>query len=104
MFELLAPALDDFILRSVGPQLKEDTSWTVLVGLNDEKKGAKGREYDARDPQVQLRMLTENIPHKLKAGWYPFSDEIGHTGQSYARELREVRNDWAHNKSFSDDD
>src|SRR3954451_22729530 len=104
MFELLAPAFDDFIARAVGPQLRPGTSWTVLVKLKDEKKGIEGKEYERLDPQVQLRMLTENIPHTLKAGWYPFDDAIGRVGQGYSRELREARNDWAHNKSFTDDD
>ena len=45
-------------------------------------------------------MLTENIPHNLKPGWYPFDDAIGRVGQGYSKELREARNDWAHNKSF----
>src|SRR5215217_8959886 len=67
MFELLAPALDEFIAHSVAPQLPERASWTVLVKLKDEKKGIEGKEYDRLDPQVQLRMLTENIPHNLKA-------------------------------------
>ena len=104
MFELIAPALDDFIARSVAPQLPEGTSWTRLVEMKDTKKGVEGKEYHALDPQVQLRMLTENIPHSLKAGWYPFDDAIGRVGQGYCKELREARNDWAHNKSFSDDD
>src|SRR3954466_6441001 len=104
MFELLAPALDDFIARSVAPQLPEGASWAALVAMKDKKKGIEGKEYDRLDPQVQLRMLTENIPHNLKPGWYPFDDAIGRVGQGYARELRETRNEWAHNKSFSDDD
>jgi predicted AAA+ superfamily ATPase len=104
MFELLAPALDDFIARSVAPQLPEGSSWAALVAMKDKKKGIEGKEYDRLDPQVQLRMLTENIPHNLKAGWYPFDDAIGRVGQGYSKELREARNDWAHNKSFSDDD
>src|SRR3954452_17687451 len=104
MFELLAPALDEFIGRAVGPQLGPGTSWSALVAMKDKKKGIEGKEYERLDPQVQLRMLTENIPHSLKAGWYPFDDAIGRVGQGYARELREARNDWAHNKSFSDDD
>ena len=79
-------------------------SWTALVAMKDKKKGIEGKEYDRLDPQVQLRMLTENIPHNLKPGWYPFDDAIGRVGQGYAKELREARNDWAHNKSFSDDD
>ena len=104
MFELLAPPLDEFISRSVASRLNEGASWTVLVQLKDEQKGATGKEYHHLDPQVQLRMLTENIPHNLKAGWYPFDDAIGRVGQGYCKELREARNDWAHNKSFSDDD
>jgi hypothetical protein len=104
MFELLAPALDDFIARSVAPQLPEGASWTGLVALKDKQKGIEGKDYQRLDPQVQLRMLTENIPHNLKAGWYPFDDAIGRVGQGYSKELREARNEWAHNKSFTDDD
>jgi Swt1-like HEPN/Protein of unknown function (DUF499) len=104
MFELLAPPLDDFIARSVAPVLKEGGSWTSLVALKDNKKGAAGKDYHELDPQVQLRMLTENIPNSVKQGWYPFDDAIGRVGQGYSKELREARNDWAHNKSFSDDD
>ena len=103
-FELLAPALDDFIGRSVAGELPDDASWTALVAMKDKKKGIEGKEYHPLDPQVQLRMLTENIPHNLKPGWYPFDDAIGRVGQGYSKELREARNDWAHNKSFSDDD
>jgi len=104
MFELLAPALDEFIARSVATKLPEGASWTALVAMKDKKKGVEGKEYDRLDPQVQLRMLTENIPHNLSAGWYPFDDAIGRVGQGYSKELREARNDWAHNKSFTDDD
>src|SRR6202453_3942498 len=104
MFELLAPPLDAFISQAVAPALKEGSSWTSLVALKDNKKGAAGKDYHELDPQVQLRMLTENIPNSIKQGWYPFDDAIGRVGQGYSKELREARNDWAHNKSFSDDD
>jgi predicted AAA+ superfamily ATPase len=104
MFELLAPALDDFIARSVAPRLSQGESWTEFVSRRDAKKGIKGKDYNPLDPQVQLRMLTENIPHTLHPGWYPFDDAIGRVGQGYCKELREARNEWAHNKSFSDDD
>src|SRR3954447_6945186 len=104
MFELLAAPLDDFIARSVAGQLPDGASWTALVAMQDKKRGGGGKEYNRRDPQVQLRMLTENIPHSLKPGWYPFDDAIGRVGQGYSKELREYRNAWAHNKSFSDDD
>lgn len=106
MFELMAPALDEFIAGAVASEIPENGAWPSLVLLKDKKKGidVAAREYNAHDPQVQLRMLTENIPHNLKAGWYPFDDAIGRVGQGYCKELREARNEWAHNKSFTDDD
>lgn len=103
MFELLAPPLDDFIMRLVEPQL-EGQPWTVLVALKDKAKGAPDKDYDRRDPQVQLRMITENIPNFAKKGWYPFSDQLSRPQQAFTSELREARNAWAHNASFSDDD
>lgn len=44
MFELIAPALDDFIARSVAPQLPEGTSWTTLVDTKGTTKGVEGKE------------------------------------------------------------
>src|SRR3954470_21313246 len=104
MFELLAPPLDAFIGEAVAEVLKDGASWTSLVELKDQQKGITGKSYSASDPQVQLRMLTENIPHHLRKGWYPFDDAIGRVGQGYTKELRENRNAWAHNASFTDDD
>lgn len=105
MFELLAPSLDRFIMVAVEPELPDDNDWTQLVALKDAKKKGETRDsYDRLDPQVQLRVLTENVPHHVKAGWYPFDGSIGPTQRSYASELRDYRNQWAHMKAFSDDD
>ncbi|MFP5452403.1 MAG: Swt1 family HEPN domain-containing protein, partial [Thermoleophilia bacterium] len=105
MFELLAPALDAFITDSLASELAEGQSWAVLVSAYDhERHGGEMREQNRLDPQAQLRMLTENIPAHFRKGWYPFSDALGRVGQGYARELREARNAWAHNASFTDDD
>lgn len=105
MFQTMAPALDDFISSVIGqanPQLGAE--WVKLVAAKDAKKGVE-KAYDPLDPQAQLRMLTEkNIPHLVKPGWFPFSDVLDRQGESYASELREVRNTWAHNGSFTDDD
>ena len=107
MFLVMAPALDDFISTVVGqgdPSL--GAVWTKLVHAKDSKNGAPStKTYDALDPQVQFRILTEGtITAGFKSGWYPFSQAIGRTGETFASELREVRNDWAHNGSFTDDD
>jgi hypothetical protein len=104
MFDALAPALNEFITRVLSPQLPEGRGWTTLVALKDSRNGVTGKTYSATDPQVQLRMLTENIPHQVNPGWFPFDGQLSKLQQSYASELRDVRNTWAHGGSFSNDD
>ncbi|MBI2692601.1 MAG: ATP-binding protein [Solirubrobacterales bacterium] len=105
MFELLAPALDEFIAGAVSTVLVGDSTWPKLVQAVDMEKGHAGeRTYSSLDPQLQLRVITEQIPARLKKGWYPFTAALGRTGVGYAQELREARNEWAHNASFTDDD
>jgi len=107
MFQKMAAPLDDFIASVVGqgdPEL--GAVWTKLVQAKDVKNGATGDKiYDPLDPQVQFRILTEgNVTSGFKANWYPFNKALGKAGESFAIELREVRNSWAHNGTFSDDD
>lgn len=96
MFEAMAPALDEFITRVLGPDLPEGHTWIQLVALKDAQNGIQGKDYSPLDPQVQLRMLTASIPHQLKKGWYPMNRQLGHVQKGFASELREVRNSWAH--------
>lgn len=102
MFEILAEALDPFITDALSTHIG-DTLWTEVVRLADVDKGIAGKAYDREDPQVQLRMLTEPLTNRVKKGWYPFNGVLSRTDQAYASLLRDVRNDWAHNKSFDDD-
>lgn len=107
MFQAMAPALDDFISATVG-QLDAElgANWVSLVEAKDVRNGVPaGKAYDPLDPQVQFRILTEsNIAANHKPGWYPFSQTVGRAGETFASELRGVRNEWAHNSTFSDDD
>lgn len=107
MFEVMAPPLDDFIASVIGQENPAlGAEWTSLVRDKDSRNGAPStKKYDPHDPQTQFRMLTEsNVTAGYKDGWYPFNDKLGRTGETYASELREVRNTWAHNGSFNDDD
>lgn len=104
MIDALAAPLDSFITEVLGAEVPDGKDWTVLVALKDAKNGIAGKKYDRLDPSLQLRMLTENIPNQVKSGWYPFNGHLSKVQQSYASELRDVRNDWAHGGSFSDDD
>lgn len=103
MFEIIAPPLHDYISSVIGAvEPAAGANWTELVAAKD---GHTGKVYDPLDPQVQLRMLTEPaITNHVKARWYPFSDTLGRVGEAFATELRNARNTWAHNGSFTDDD
>ena len=103
MFEIIAPALDDYISSVIGDvdQLA-GANWTQLVAAKD---GHPGKVYDPLDPQVQLRMLTDSsITTNVRPRWYPFTDTLGRVGEAFATELKTARNTWAHNGSFTDDD
>lgn len=103
MFELLAPALDDYISSVIGTvDPAAGAQWIQLIQARD---GESGRLYDPLDPSAQLRMLTDSsITTHVKPRWYPFSDTLGRIGVAFATELKNARNTWAHNGSFSDDD
>ena len=104
MFEVLTPALHVFITGVLQNDLKGGSDWTKLVELKDTRAGVTGRKYSPLDPQLSLRMLTEKIPHQVRPGWYPFDGHLSRQQESYASELREVRNAWAHGDAFNDDD
>ncbi|NNG19379.1 ATP-binding protein [Naumannella sp. ID2617S] len=99
MFEILSPVLDAFLSSKVDGRI-QNLCWFDLFDV----VGKASRQMDAADVQVQLRFICEGITNQVKQGWRPIRDQIGHTGESYASELKEVRNDWAHMKRFSDDD
>ncbi|MEI2713845.1 MAG: Swt1 family HEPN domain-containing protein [Nocardioides sp.] len=76
LFEVIAPALDDYIASVIGAvDAAVGANWVQLVAAKD---GHAGKVYDPLDPQVQLRMLTESsITNNVKPRWYPFSDTLG---------------------------
>ncbi|MDN4474639.1 Swt1 family HEPN domain-containing protein [Demequina sp. SYSU T00192] len=103
MFEVIAPALDDYISSIIGAvDPAAGANWAELVAARD---GGGKKVYDPLDPQVQFRILTDSsITNHVKSRWYPFSDTLGRVGEAFATELKGARNTWAHNGSFTDDD
>ena len=94
-FETLATGLAPFVNERMGAAAP-DGNWTALLEARDEEKNGVKRTYDANDPSVQLRTITDD--------WRVYSRHLSRSQQSLASELREVRNRWAHNDSFSVDD
>lgn len=101
MFEVLSPALGGFITRIVEPELPSGARWVKVVAAVD---NAMEREFNPEDAQVQLKLIAQNYTGRFKKGWYPFRGQLSRVHEAYAGELLEVRNAWAHMKSFSDDD
>lgn len=95
-FEVLSEGLydlvDEVMTKSFG-----DTNWNTLWAKKDsEKSGSSVRVYEKNDPQIQLRAITEF--------GFNFKDALSRADQAFATELREARNQWAHNSPFSSDD
>lgn len=98
--DILSAGLEPFIARVLAPHVPPGQDWTILLAIKDEVKGATGKTYSRTDVQVQLRTLTERFGDL----GFPFKGELSRAQQNLAGELREVRNDWAHMRSFTTDD
>lgn len=95
-FEILAEGLFDLV-DEVMSRAFESNDWNDKWAQKDaSKSGGNAKSYEKHDPQVQLRAITEY--------GYNFKDELSRAEQGFASELREARNQWAHNESFSSDD
>lgn len=95
-FELLAEGLEPFIDRVMSKAAPPGTNWTDLLAARQQARHGSAKKFSKTDPQVQLKVLTEE--------WRAFGDQLSRVDQSFASELRDARNGWAHNESFSGDD
>lgn len=59
--------------------------------------GTPEERYERLDVQALLVIMWENWNNVFKT-------ELGHSGRSYVSELREVRNNWAHQQPFNPED
>ncbi|MFD2839079.1 DUF499 domain-containing protein [Populibacterium corticicola] len=95
-FDLLSEGLND-IVDEVMSNAYGTTEWNEAWAVEEaQKHGRAPRPMTKHDVQVQLRALTEQ--GKL------FNDQLSRAQQSFASELRESRNRWAHSEPFSSDD
>jgi hypothetical protein len=94
---LLIDGLAPFVHTVLAETLPDGTTWTSILRQKDAQAGRLGRVYSERDLSLMLRSMTERMGDL----GYPFSPHLSRQAQSYASELREVRNQWAHNQQFS---
>ena len=95
-FEVLSEGLIDFV-DEVMQKALNSTDWNLVWAQKDAlKTGGSPKSFEKHDPQVQLRAITEY--------GYDFKESLSRAEQAFATELREARNQWAHNEPFSSDD
>jgi predicted AAA+ superfamily ATPase len=95
-FELLAEGLEPFVDRHMSAAAGSGTDWAQLLEARDKGRPGASKSFDKRDPAALLRVITEE--------WRVFKDSLSRVEQSFASELRDTRNRWAHNAAFSADD
>jgi len=94
--ELLAEGLKPFVARYMSAKLPAGKDWVEVLSARDGAKHGTSKTYSSDDPRFLLKVLTED--------WRAFDGALSRVEQSYASELRDVGNRWAHNDGFSPDD
>jgi Protein of unknown function (DUF4011)/Swt1-like HEPN/AAA domain/REase_MTES_1575 len=94
---ILIGGLAPFVERVLSQALPPSVSWTELLRRKDAAAGRQMSTYRNRDLSLILRAMTE----RLGEYGFPFNRHLSRQGQNYASELRDVRNRWAHNETFT---
>lgn len=94
---ILIDGLGPFVDVVCAKALPASVSWTDVLRRKDAAAGRQMGLYRARDLSLMLRAMTE----RLGEYGFPFNRQLSRLGQSYASELRDVRNRWAHNETFT---
>lgn len=94
----LAGGLAPFVTQNLNRVLPPGTDWAELLRAKDTANGRGGGDYQSHDVALMLRAMTE----RLGDLGYPFNRAMPRQAEIYAKELREVRNKWAHTGEFSD--
>jgi len=94
---VLARGLSPFVSQVLGKAVSPGLEWPELLRRKDEMNGRGGGEYRSTDAALMLRAMTE----RLGDLGYPFTRAMPRQAEIYAKELREVRNRWAHTEEFT---
>jgi len=99
---ILREGLSAYILQEL--KSAYPANWCTR-GVESVLDGAIGREALASDGDPEERFQKLDIQALLLIMWENwntvFKDQLGHIGRTYVSELREVRNQWAHQQPFN---
>jgi hypothetical protein len=94
--EHLASGLSPFVDSCMTAAVPEGQHWLEMLAVRDRSRFGSTRRYSLTDPRLLLRVMTEERR--------VFKDHLSWTNQSFASELRETGNRWAHGEDFSHSD
>ena len=94
--EILAAGLGPFVDERMTAAAPANRDWVGMLQARDAAKHGREKQYSKSDPQFLLQVITEE--------WRAFRDHLSRAEQSFASELRDTRNRWAHGDAFSADD
>jgi predicted AAA+ superfamily ATPase len=94
--EILAAGLTPFVEARMAAAVPGGSDWVEVLAARDASRQGGERQYSRSDPRFLLRVLTEE--------WRTFKDQLSRAEQSFASELRDTGNKWAHGEAFSADD
>lgn len=103
--DVLLKELSPYVLRSLKTKYG-DRWWNVAVRDNLRGSVAADARYAQMTDEQRFELLdVQALLTIMSNAWNDvFQEELGYTGRSYVSELREVRNSWAHQRSFTPED
>lgn len=94
--ELVATGLGPFVDTQMVAAAPDGQNWVEVLAARDLSRHGAGRRYSLSDARFLLRVVTDE--------WRAFKDQLSRAEQSFASELRDTGNRWAHGEAFSADD
>jgi hypothetical protein len=94
--EHLAGGLGPFVDAQMSATAPSGQDWLDVLAARDRSRFGSERRYSLNDGRFLLRVITEE--------WRVFRDHLSRVEQSFASELRDAGNKWAHGDEFSADD
>jgi len=94
--EHLARGLGPFVDARMSATVPNGQDWLDVLAARDRSRFGSERRYSLNDARFLLRVVTEE--------WRVFKDRLSRVEQSFATELRDTGNKWAHGDEFSADD
>ena len=94
--DILAAGLGPFVDARMSDASPAGRGWVEMLQARNVARSGRDRQYSKSDPRFLLRVITE----ERRA----FRDQLSRAEQSFASELWDTGNRWAHGDPFSADD